>query len=219
MSRSTLTLTATTLFIVLAVSACDVSVFGERGSGNVITESRIVSGFDEIVLSGSGEVVVEVGGTESLTIEAEDNIMPLLTTEVRDGRLELSTKSSISPTVTVIYTISAATLDGLSIGGSGDITAAGINAESFDAEISGSGQIEVTGTTDAIDLEISGSGRYAGANLVASIATVSVSGSGHALVNVTDTMDAEISGSGTVEYIGDPNVNSSISGSGDISQR
>jgi hypothetical protein len=219
MSRSTLTLTATTLFIVLAVSACDVSVFGERGSGNVITESRIVSGFDEIVLSGSGEVVVDVDGTESLTIEAEDNIMPLLTTEVRDGRLELSTKSSISPTVTVIYTISAATLDGLSIGGSGDITAAGINAESFDAEISGSGQIEVTGTTDAIDLEISGSGRYAGANLVASIATVSVSGSGHALVNVTDTMDAEISGSGTVEYIGDPNVNSSISGSGDISQR
>jgi hypothetical protein len=219
MSRSTLTLTATTLFIVLAVSACDVSVFGERGSGNVITESRIVSGFDEIVLSGSGEVVVDVDGTESLTIEAEDNIMPLLTTEVRDGRLELSTKSSISPTVTVIYTISAATLDGLSIGGSGDITAAGINAESFDAEISGSGQIEVTGTTDAIDLEISGSGRYAGANLLASIATVSVSGSGHALVNVTDTMDAEISGSGTVEYIGDPNVNSSISGSGDISQR
>jgi hypothetical protein len=219
MFRRTLSFSTTALFIVLVVSACDITVFGERGSGNVITETRTVSGFDEIVLSGSGEVVVDINGTESLTIEAEDNIMPLLTTEVRDGRLELSTKSSISPTVTVIYTISAATLDGLSIGGSGDITAAGINAESFDAEISGSGQIEVTGTTDAIDLEISGSGRYAGANLVASIATVSVSGSGHALVNVTDTMDAEISGSGTVEYIGDPNVNSSISGSGDISQR
>jgi hypothetical protein len=219
MSRRTLVLTATALLIVLAVSACGISVFGERGSGNVITESRVVSGFDEILLSGSGEVVVDVDGTESLTIEAEDNIMPLLTTEVRNGRLELSTKSSISPTVSVIYTISAATLDGLSIGGSGDITATGINADSFDAEISGSGQIEMAGTTDALDVEISGSGRYAGADLVATVATVSVSGSGHALVNVTDKMDAEVSGSGTVEYIGDPNVSSSISGSGDISQR
>jgi hypothetical protein len=218
MSRRILTLTATALFIVLAVSACDITVFGERGSGNVITETRTVSGFDEIVLSGSGEVVVDINGTESLTIEAEDNIMPLVMTEVHDGRLELSTKSSISPTVTVIYTISAAELDGVSIGGSGAITVTGIDADSFDAEISGSGQIEAMGTTDTLDVEISGSGRYAGADLVASVATVSMSGSGHALVDVTDILDAEVSGSGTVEYIGDPNVSSSISGSGDISQ-
>jgi hypothetical protein len=219
MSRRILTLTATALFVVLAVSACNFNVFGERGSGNVITETRTVSGFDEIVLSGSGEVVVDINGTESLTIEAEDNIMPLLTTEVHDGRLELSTKSGISPTVTVIYTVSAAELDGVSVDGSGDITVTGIDADSFDADISGSGQIEATGTTDALDVEISGSGRYTGADLVASVATVSVSGSGHALVNATETLDAEVSGSGTVEYIGDPNVSSSLSGSGDISQR
>jgi hypothetical protein len=46
----------------------------------------------------SGVVVVEVHSTESLTIEAVHNIMPPLTTEVRNGRLELGPKSSISPT-------------------------------------------------------------------------------------------------------------------------
>ena len=218
MSRRKLTLTATTLFVVLAVSACDISVFGERGSGNVITESRTVSDFDEVVLSSSGKVVVEVNGAESLTIEAEDNIMPLLTAEVRNGRLELGTTSSISPTVTVVYTISAATLDGVSISGSGDITVVEINTDSFKAEISGSGQIEVAGTSDALEVEISGSGRYAGANLAVSVATVDVSGSGHAVVNATDELDADVSGSGTVEYIGDPILSSSISGSGDISR-
>ena len=219
MSRRTLFWTPTALFVVLAVSACDINVFGERGSGNVITESRLVSGFDEIDLSSSGKVVVDINGTESLTIEAEDNIMPLLTTEVRNGRLELGTKSSISPTVTIVYTISAATLDGVSIKGSGDITAVGINTDSFKAEISGSGQIEAAGTSDTLDVEISGSGRYAGANLAAAVATVDVSGSGHAVVNATDELDADVSGSGTVEYIGDPILSSSISGSGDISQR
>ena len=35
--------------------------------------------------------MVEVTGTESLTIEAEDNIMPLLETTVSNGRLRLDT--------------------------------------------------------------------------------------------------------------------------------
>jgi hypothetical protein len=204
---------------VLAVSACDINVLGERGSGTVITESRTVNDFSEIALSGSGEVVVDVNGTESLTITAEDNILPLLTTEVRSGRLELSTRSSISPTVTIVYTISAAVLNGVSIDGSGDITATGITADSFDAEISGSGQIEVAGTADELTVDISGSGRFEGEALVTATGTADVSGSGHAIVNVSDNLNADVSGSGTVEYIGNPNLNSAISGSGDIRRR
>jgi hypothetical protein len=207
------------VFSVLAVSACDIDVLGERGSGNRITESRAVSNFDEIVLFGSGEVVVDVNGTESLTITAEDNILPLLTTEVQNDRLELGTRSSISPTVAIVYTISAAALNGVSIEGSGDITATGIDTDSFDAEISGSGRIGVAGTTRVLAVNISGSGRYDGEDLVASIATVNVSGSGDAVVNVAEDLDAEVSGSGNVEYLGDPTLMSSISGSGDISRR
>ena len=106
---------AATLLMLLAVSGCDGGVFGVRGSGNVITESRDVSGFSEIALFGSGKVRVDVNGTESLIVEAEDNIMPLLKTEVRDGSLELSVESNISPTTDVIYTVSAVALDGVTI--------------------------------------------------------------------------------------------------------
>lgn len=85
---------ASALMLVVAVLAAGCTI----GSGSMITETRNVSGFDEIVLLGSGDVIVTMTGTESLEIEAEDNIMPLLTTEVRNGRLELGPKSSISPT-------------------------------------------------------------------------------------------------------------------------
>ena len=214
-----LVLGAATLVAMAAVSACDGGVFGVRGSGNVITESRDVSGFSEIAVLGSGNVVVDVNGTESLTVEAEDNIMPLLKTEVRNGRLELSAESSISPTTDVTYTVTAATLDGVSISGSGDVAATGIDAESFDVEISGSGKVEPVGTADTLTLGISGSGRYAGEGLVASVGTVRVSGSGDAVVRVTDDLDVDVSGSGSVEYIGEPTVTESISGSGDISRR
>ena len=203
----------------MMASACDIDVLGERGSGIVVTDSRTVSDFDEIVLSGSGEVLVDVNGTESLIVTADDNIMPLLTTEVHNGRLELGTRSSISPTVAIVYKISAAALSGVSIEGSGSITATGVTADSFDAEISGSGQIKVAGTADELIVDISGSGRFEGEDLVAATGTADVSGSGHAIVNVSDNLDADVSGSGTVEYIGDPDLNSAISGSGDIKRR
>jgi hypothetical protein len=219
MQTRVLVLGAATLLVLLAVSACDGGVFGVRGSGNVITESRDVRGFSEIAVVGSGNVVVDVNGTESLTVEAEDNIMPLLKTEVRSGRLELSVESSISPTTDVTYTVTAVALDGVSISGSGDVTATGIDAEPFDVEISGSGKVEPVGTADTLTLSFSGSGRYAGEGLVASVGTVRVSGSGDAVVNVTDDLDVDVSGSGSVEYIGEPTVTESISGSGDISRR
>lgn len=219
MQARLLVLGAAMSLMMLAVSACDGGVFGVRGSGDVITESRDVSGFSEIALFGSGTVRVDVNGTESLIVEAEDNIMPLLKTEVLDGRLELSVESSISPTTDITYTISAMALDGVSIAGSGDVTAAGIAAESFDAEISGSGRVEPTGSTGSLAVEISGSGRYLGEALEASVGTVRVSGSGEAVVNVTDDLDIDVSGSGGVQYIGEPNVTQSISGSGDITRK
>ena len=219
MQARVLVLGASTLLVLLAVSACDGSVFGVRGSGNVITESRDVSGFSEIALFGSGTVRVDVNGTESLTVEAEDNIMPLLKTEVSNGRLELSVESSISPTTDITYTVAAVALDGVTIAGSGDVTATGIAADLFDVEISGSGRVEPTGTAASLVVEISGSGRYLGEGLEASIGTVRVSGSGEAVVNVTDDLDVDVSGSGGVQYVGEPTITESVSGSGRVTRR
>ena len=207
------------VFLLLALSGCEGGLFGVRGSGDVITESRDVSGFSEIALAGSGKVRVDVDGTESLIIEAEDNIMPLLTSEVNGGRLELGASSSISPTTDIIYTISAKALEGVAVSGSGEVTATGVAADSFDVDISGSGRVEPTGTAGTLSVEISGSGRYLGEDLEASVGTVRVLGSGGAVVNVTDDLDVDVSGSGDVRYIGDPRVTESITGSGDISRK
>src|SRR5688500_6758670 len=118
---------------------------GVEGSGNVITESREVSDFNEIVLGGTGRVVVDVTGTESLTIEAEDNIMPFLETRVSNGRLRLETNRSISPTVEIVYPITAETLDGLVISGSGVVEAEGVDSTDVRVDISGSGDVVVAG--------------------------------------------------------------------------
>lgn len=206
-------------FVILGCDEVEDAIDGVRGSGNVITEERDVSGFEQIVVLGSGDVVVSVTGTESLMIEAEDNIMPLLTTEVKNGRLELGSESNFSSTKGITYTITAATLDGVEINGSGDIDATGIESGAFLVRISGSGDVHADGVTTTLDVGISGSGKYEGEGLVASVGDVTISGSGSAVVNVTDVLEAEVSGSGRIEYIGDPQLDANTSGSGSISRR
>ena len=67
-----------------------------QGSGHVRSESRAVQGFDQVVLTGSGELAITQGCAESLTIEAEDNILPLLRSDVSSGRLTLGGKDNAS---------------------------------------------------------------------------------------------------------------------------
>ncbi|HZD61139.1 MAG TPA: hypothetical protein VE439_11905, partial [Anaerolineae bacterium] len=57
-------------FAAIYLSSC-AGFGGVTGSGNVTTESREVSGFNEISLSGRGNLIIEQGNEESLRIEAE----------------------------------------------------------------------------------------------------------------------------------------------------
>lgn len=207
------------------------------GSGVLVTETREAVGFTAIDLQGTGRVEVAVTGAESLEITAEDNLLPRLTTEVRDGRLVLGTRGSIRPTEDIVYTITAASLDGLSVSGSGGIEADGIETDTLDldvsgsgaitaatasagavdADISGSGAILVSGVADTLDLSVSGSGSFEGSELEVAAGDVSLSGSGNAVVNASRTLDVSVSGSGSVLYLGDPSTTVSTTGSGSVS--
>ncbi len=48
---------------------------------------------------------------------------------------------------------------------------------------------------------------------------INVLGSGSAIVNVCDVLDAKVNGIGSVEYIGDPTVNQDVSGVGAVRKR
>lgn len=228
------------LLAAVALVGCTTTIIGGiRGSGDLTTESREVSGFNEVVLEGSGTVSISITGSESLTIEAEDNLISHLTSDVRGGRLVLGTDTPMSTTRGITYTITAAGLDGITIDGSGSVEVAKVTSDDFTAEIngsgtmnlsdlelgsldstiSGSGGMTVAGNADDIRVEIPGSGAFNGENLTALDGDVSISGSGAAVVNVTGTLTAVIGGSGTIEYLDGPTVDSTISGSGSIRPR
>jgi len=198
---------------VVLLGACNVV----RGSGDMVTESRSVSNFDSISLSGSGDVIINQDGEESLTIETDDNVMQYITSEVRGGTLHLGFEelTSASPT-RLVFTVGVDDLTGLSISGSGNIKADGIQTDRLDVGVSGSGDLELEGEATRQEIDISGSGKYRGGNLRSETADISVSGSGDVTVWATNSLDVSVSGSGSVGYYGSPAVNSSTSGSGNV---
>ena len=164
------------LAVVLLVTGCSVT----RGSGQVATESRPVNGFSKVELSGTGELTIEKTGTESLSISAEDNLLPRLTSEVSGGTLTLGTEpnTSIVPTQPITYSLTVKDLTGLAVSGSGNIQVANLTTAALSIKISGSGTITAGGTADDQDLEISGSGHYRAEQLTSKTVKAAISGSG-----------------------------------------
>ena len=218
-TRRCSTVASAVILTALLTVACEVDHDSVQGSGTVQSEERTVSGFDQILLEGSGDIFVEVGDTESLTIEAEDNLLPLLSSEVKGSRLELRTRESISPTQPIVYTIGALAFDGISIVGSGDLVAMNLDCDSFDASIAGAGNLDLTGQCGGLNLSITGSGDFTGEDFEVGTADIDIAGTGDVLVNATDELVVRISGSGDVEYLGDPSTDIDIAGTGDVRGR
>jgi hypothetical protein len=190
-------------------------------SENTRSETREVRGFDEVVLSGIGTLIITQTGEESLTIEAREDTLPHLTSDVSGSRLTLGTKRmsffrSFGP---ITYRLTVRDLKGISISGSGDATATGITTPSMRVSISGSGDISLAGHAQSQDVSISGSGKYRAGDFVTQSAHISVSGSGNALVNASERLDVRISGAGDITYIGSPAIEQRISGAGSIRRR
>lgn len=208
------------------------------GSGNAKTESRPVTGLSAVTLEGIGHLTISQTGTESLTITADDNLLPYLTSDVSGGRLTLGVKSgtSITTKTPVDYKLTVKDLAALDVTGSGDATMDRLNSPSLEVTVSGSGSVKMaqlsgssvratctgsggitlSGQTQRVDVRVSGSGAYSGGDLASSAATVQVTGSGDATVNARDTLDATVLGSGSVRYMGNPTVTQQVTGSGSV---
>jgi hypothetical protein len=240
MNKLTIAILLATAF--LSAGCVDIvdAINAERihGSGKIVSEARSVHGFNEVSLRGSGDLTIRQGNEESLTVEADDNILPKITTVVEGNRLSIGSERgvSLSPSRTIRYALVVRDLANLELSGSGaihagpvrstdfqirlsgsgDIRLDELSATSVKGQISGSGDIAVRGQVDQQEIRISGSGGYDASQLQTRSTSVSTSGSGDAKVWAEQDLSVRISGSGDVDYFGNPAVNKHVSGSGGV---
>ncbi len=221
----------------LMFGACgvNVNIDVQRGSGNVVSETRDVSNFDKVVLTGIGDVTVVQGDHESLVIEAEDNLIRYIETEVENGVLTIGfERKSLLPTEPVKFHLTMREVRGLDtrgvsniqsdeittdrldigISGTGSVTINDLTADLAVVNVSGAGSFNAEGQVDSQRVTLSGAGNFEGEDLESQTAEVIISGLGRVAVWATDTLDVTISGTGSVDYYGSPEVNQRVSGVG-----
>jgi hypothetical protein len=222
-----------TLFVMLSIAGItSLSIAG----GTAKSEDRAVSGFHKIDISGSFTVELSQGDKESLRLEADDDILPNIITEVKDGELRIDLKDKIWHNKSIRVFLTYKNLDKLSSSGAMVLRSKGtvkfenlsmelngsanvdiqLEASKLECDMSGSSDAKVSGTVADVEVEISGAGNLEASDLVTNNFELEISGSGDAKVNVAKELNVEISGSGSVVYKGNPNIKKSISGSGSI---
>ncbi len=224
--------------VTLASSSC-MFMQGVDGNGKVVKETRNVSNFDAIKIGGAFEVYLSQGSSEGLVIEADENLMDLIKTEVRGGTLVIDTKENIRNAKDLNLFITFRDLEKMDLSGAvevksdgklkfDDLTIDGSGASEIELELetdklicdfSGASEIELTGSANYCSIDNSGASEITAYNFVVKEYLIEISGAGDAKIHCTEILKARISGAASIRYQGNPKVDSRVSGAGSIKQR
>jgi hypothetical protein len=227
------------IILAFSLSSCiTIKISDVKGSGQIETEEFEVADFNSLEFMGLGNIIITQGDKESLTVEAENNVIENLEVSTQGNTLSIGFKNrfiNIIPTKPINYYLTVKDLREIKISGAGNvkceqlttrdmrILSSGLGnmemqlaAEELQVDISGAGKIVISGEVKTQFITISGAGAYEAFNLESSDCKISISGVGKAELNASDTLDIRMSGLGSIEYKGNPEVAQNISGGGKI---
>lgn len=211
------------------------------GSGNIVTETRATTSFDAISVGGSFDVHVKMGDALSVKVEADDNIIKYIETQVSGNTLKISTEGMHSyRDVHMKVYVTIPSLSKISASASADVVAeniltsssklvfkasssasikAEVNAPEIETDASSSATITLTGKTKTYKTEASSSAEIKTFGLLSENTTAHASSSANIEVHASVNLDAKASSSGSVDYKGAATVTKAESSSGTVEKK
>lgn len=188
----------------------DLTDVSERDRGADVSRTIEAADFDRIDIAGVVELDATVGGDYALTLTGRQEDLDRARAEVVDGVLILDTahdegrvgRKIIRHGVTARLTLPS--LTGVSAAGVVDGAVTGVAGGPFTVDISGVGNLKLSGTCDTLDADVSGVGELEAEDLKCRIVNVDVSGVGGASVYASEKVDADIAGIGKIDVYGSP---------------
>jgi hypothetical protein len=225
----------------LFLSSCN--MFGERihGNGNVKSVTRQADHFSSVSVRSNINLHIKQDSSWSVRIEADENLLELIETEVHGGLLEIKVAKSyeLEPSRSINVFVTAPEFTGLRASGSSeiqsdskittegtlDIHISGASSITLDlksprveAELSGASKATLRGETKDFSLRGSGASEFMCFELMAENTDVNVSGASNGDVFASIKLEADASGASNVRYKGNPTVNSNTSGAGSVNR-
>lgn len=225
--------------IVFTLMSCSFS--GVVGSKNVIKQNRkITENFKSIAVSTGIDLILSQGEKRDIIVEADDNIIDLLKTEVKDGVLRVYFDKSIVKAkakkvyITIPTIISIVATSGAEVENKSEISGEEISlSASSGAEIdlvlkynkiicsaSSGAEVEIKGGCNNLTLDASSGSNIEAKELLSKNVTVNASSGANIKTLVSENISADASSGGNINYYGEPKVkNISKSSGGSVSEK
>ncbi len=217
------------LVVATTITSChfDINLGQIDGNGNVVTEERYVSsGFDQVKGSAGIDVFLTQGTEEKIVVEADENLVDIIETEIVNGRLTIGTSNNKSigrcksrkVHVTYVSLNSIAASSGADViansvvknetitldASSGADLEVEVLAKEVYAETSSGADIRVTGKASKLVADASSGSDLDAKNLKVLKCNAEASSGADVTVNVKENLKASASSGGDINYYGDP---------------
>ncbi|HTT13698.1 MAG TPA: head GIN domain-containing protein [Burkholderiaceae bacterium] len=189
-----------------------------RGSGIAKTEQRTLAPFDRVDVAGAFDVTLVDGPVYKITVEADNDLLDAISSDVVDNELRISSLRSFVSRTSMKATVESPPIRALNVSGNAKVTAGALSGPNFAFTGSGSSTAKLGGSIETLKIALAGSGRVDAVELTAQSVEVEVLGSGAADVNAVKTLSFMVIGSGTLRYRGNPKVSRNAIGRGRVEQ-
>ena len=191
-----------------------------KGNGNLVTEMRDLPEFIEIEMYiAYDKITVNAGARQSFKIIGDENIVPLVQTQVINGVLQISSDSSFNTKAESEIIIEMESIASFTFDGVGESVINNLNEDNFICTLNGVGSCTLFGKGNKLEISVNGVGSVDAQNLIAENVIASLNGVGSAKVYAVRSLDASANGIGGLTYYGNPKeLNLNNSGLGGISK-
>ena len=190
-----------------------------HGSGVSKTEAREIEPCSKVKFVGGGKVEITVGEGPSLQITGDDNLLPLILTEVRGTTLLVKPKQKIKPKAGLVVEVTLPEIRSVELEGAAVIDVQGVDSEEMALAVTGAGAVTASGQTKKLRIVLTGATAAQAGELMADDVSVTIAGAGTASVHANTKLTVAIAGAGSVRYSGDPKVTQEISGAGTVAPK
>ncbi len=235
------TLARLTIAFILALlsSSCMLDMnfgSGVKGNGDVVEETReVTEDFTAITASEGLDVYVTQGSDFSIRVEADENVIDLIGTDIRDGKLKVHAIENIGRATKKVY-VSLPEITALEANSGSDLVGQGLIeadkilldassgadlklelvADQVEANCSSGADIRLGGSANLLYADASSGSDIKALDMKAKVCRASASSGADIKVQVSEQLTADASSGADIGYTGEPRVETRKSVSGSV---
>lgn len=222
--------------------SCNIGDEQITGNGNIRSEERTVSSFDEVEVQGALDVYISQGDVKPVRIEGDENLIPYIEIVEQGDRITLRMRENvnINPTEEMKVYVTAPKFRSFDVSGASKVTGQtaidnnqnlsvivsgasevtiDVDAPEIKSDLSGSSTLNLKGETKEFRLETSGASKARCFGLLSENTFANVSGAGDAEVYASVRLEAEVSGAGNIKHKGNAkSIKQEVSGAGSVNK-